>query len=106
MRDFPTGKAEGIFELLHPFVLGDPTLRIEPFDEATITVAHCQDGPGVRDRSIHLQFVSDNSRISQKTRTVLFVIGGHLVDVEPVVGGAERVALLQDWKIPFLHPGH
>ncbi len=71
-------------------------MAIEPIGEAAVTGPDRLQLLGVVDRRIDLEAVADNAGIGQQAFPVALAVGGHPVDVEALIGGAEAVAFLQD----------
>jgi hypothetical protein len=94
-HDLSSGELEGLPEEANPLLLREWVVVVEPAPEAPVHGPEFPDHPGVVDRRLHLETVSDHPGIGQEPGPVLVPVGSHPVHVEVVVGRPEGLPLLR-----------
>ncbi len=95
-HDLAAGEAEGALEELHPLLLRSRMVGGEPAGERPVALPQLEDARRVGDGRVDLEPVAHDARIGQQPPPVARAVGRDHVGIEPVVGPAERFALLED----------
>jgi hypothetical protein len=91
----PPTKTKCLFEQFKPARFVQGMVGCQPLVEAAMASADALECLGILDGSIHLEPVADDARICQQALPVRFVIGGHRVYIESIIGTDETLLLFQ-----------
>ncbi|MCU1351341.1 MAG: uvrC, partial [Acidimicrobiales bacterium] len=94
--DLAASEAEGALEQADPVGEGERVVQVEPVGERAVLVADALEDDRVGDGGVDLEAVADDAGVVEEPRPVGGTEARDGVNVEPGIGGAERLPLLED----------
>src|SRR4051794_13467988 len=91
--DLAAGEAKRALEEPDPLRLGARVVRVEPAGERAVRRLQLEDPPRVGDGRVHLEAVPHDAGIREEAPALAGAVPRHRLDVEAVIGAAERLAL-------------
>src|SRR3546814_10182494 len=76
--DLAAHELEGLAEQLHPLVLAERMVRVDPAAEGAVVAAQGDDALCILDGGVDLQAVADDAGVRQQPRALADAVAGHL----------------------------